>query len=57
MERRPCTCPLKTANNDAKIVGVDPHGSVMAQPDSLNVRRERFEVEGIGHLFVPGSHF
>uniref|UniRef100_T1J3M0 Cystathionine beta-synthase n=1 Tax=Strigamia maritima TaxID=126957 RepID=T1J3M0_STRMM len=37
-----------------KIVGVDPYGSILAQPDMLNETDESFyEVEGIGYDFVP----
>uniref|UniRef100_D3TMI8 Cystathionine beta-synthase n=1 Tax=Glossina morsitans morsitans TaxID=37546 RepID=D3TMI8_GLOMM len=37
-----------------KIVGVDPYGSILAQPASLNKSDTQFyEVEGIGYDFVP----
>lgn len=35
------------------VVGVDPVGSTLAQPDSLNHSKEKYMVEGIGHDFVP----
>jgi len=36
------------------IVGVDPHGSILAQPDSLNAQPVgTYHVEGIGYDFVP----
>ncbi|PNF22395.1 Cystathionine beta-synthase [Cryptotermes secundus] len=37
-----------------KIVGVDPEGSILAQPEELNKTDVSFyEVEGIGYDFVP----
>ena len=35
------------------IVGVDPHGSILAQPDSLNGPIGTYKVEGIGYDFLP----
>jgi len=36
------------------IVGVDPEGSILAQPDELNKTNVSFyEVEGIGYDFIP----
>ncbi|KAF9199774.1 hypothetical protein BGZ49_010066, partial [Haplosporangium sp. Z 27] len=35
------------------IVGVDPHGSILAQPESLNSITDGYKVEGIGYDFVP----
>jgi len=37
------------------VVGVDPRGSILAVPDSLNdsKRGESYNVEGIGYDFVP----
>ncbi|KAF9109875.1 hypothetical protein BGX27_007089 [Mortierella sp. AM989] len=35
------------------IVGVDPHGSILAQPESLNAITEGYKVEGIGYDFIP----
>ncbi|KAF9996527.1 hypothetical protein BGZ80_001946 [Entomortierella chlamydospora] len=35
------------------IVGVDPHGSILAQPESLNTITEGYKVEGIGYDFIP----
>ena len=47
---------LKERNPDVKIVGVDPVGSILALPDSMNDhgRLEPYLVEGIGYDFVPG---
>lgn len=38
-----------------KVVGVDPVGSILAVPDSLNDknRLEPYQVEGIGYDFIP----
>ncbi len=34
---------------DCRVVGVDPEGSVLAQPDELNrTELDYYEVEGIG---------
>lgn len=36
------------------LVGVDPMGSILAQPESLNKSDVTFyEVEGIGYDFIP----
>lgn len=46
---------LKEHNPDIIIVGVDPEGSILAQPDHLNDkhRLEPYQVEGIGYDFIP----
>lgn len=52
---------LKEKIPGVTIVGVDPHGSILARPDSLNHGSERtgqqrlaaYQVEGIGYDFVP----
>lgn len=46
---------LKEHNPDIIIVGVDPEGSILAQPDELNEknRLKVYSVEGIGYDFVP----
>lgn len=36
-----------------QIVGVDPHGSILAQPESLNTVTGGYQVEGIGYDFIP----
>ncbi|KAL7640043.1 UNVERIFIED_CONTAM: hypothetical protein RMT77_009457 [Armadillidium vulgare] len=39
---------------DCKIIGVDPEGSILAQPDELNKTDTSFyEVEGLGYDFIP----
>lgn len=38
----------------AQIVGVDPEGSILAEPEELNrTDKTQYEVEGIGYDFVP----
>ncbi|KAF3938310.1 hypothetical protein ABW19_dt0208674 [Dactylella cylindrospora] len=44
---------LKKHKKDVKIIGADPHGSVLAVPESLNTSTEGYKVEGIGYDFIP----
>ncbi|MCJ1444611.1 MAG: cystathionine beta-synthase [Stictis urceolatum] len=46
---------LRKHNPDVKIIAADPHGSVLALPESLNQDQpdEAYKVEGIGYDFVP----
>jgi len=52
---------LKEKIPGLKIVGVDPYGSILAKPDSMNDESKRtghkrlaaYHVEGIGYDFVP----
>ncbi|KAG0198714.1 hypothetical protein BGX28_007876 [Mortierella sp. GBA30] len=44
---------LKALCPNIIIVGVDPHGSILAQPESLNTSTEGYKVEGIGYDFIP----
>ncbi|XP_073994700.1 cystathionine beta-synthase isoform X1 [Rhodnius prolixus] len=45
---------LKERLPNVKIVGVDPYGSILAQPAHLNETDVTFyEVEGIGYDFIP----
>ncbi|XP_056320750.1 cystathionine beta-synthase b [Danio aesculapii] len=45
---------LKEKCPDIKIVGVDPEGSILAEPDELNkTDKTQYEVEGIGYDFIP----
>lgn len=46
---------LKERCPDVTIVGVDPVGSILAQPESLNVAGGLYQVEGIGYDFIPTS--
>lgn len=44
---------LKEKVPNCKIWGVDPHGSILAQPESLNTDPINYQVEGIGYDFIP----
>ena len=44
---------LKERLPHVRIVGVDPVGSILAQPAQLNGKIESYKVEGIGYDFVP----
>lgn len=44
---------LKEKNPKVKVVGADPKGSILAQPESLNDSTEGYLVEGIGYDFIP----
>ena len=39
---------------DCKVIGVDPYGSIMAEPMEINKTDiQSYEIEGIGYDFVP----
>ncbi|SCU83023.1 LADA_0C09252g1_1 [Lachancea dasiensis] len=45
---------LKEQNSNIKIIGADPEGSILAQPDNLNeTDATEYKVEGIGYDFIP----
>eukprot|EP01135_Chromosphaera_perkinsii_P003321 Nk52_evm21s240 gene=Nk52_evmTU21s240 len=44
---------LKEKCPDIHVVGVDPFGSILARPESLNKPAESYLVEGIGYDFIP----
>lgn len=44
---------LKEKIPGIKVIGVDPHGSILAQPESLNSSTAGYQVEGIGYDFIP----
>ncbi|KAM4048317.1 cystathionine beta-synthase isoform 2-T2 [Anomaloglossus baeobatrachus] len=45
---------LKEKCPDCKVVGVDPEGSILAEPEVLNqTDKTGYEVEGIGYDFIP----
>ncbi|XP_035390831.1 cystathionine beta-synthase-like protein isoform X2 [Electrophorus electricus] len=46
-------CKLKEKCPNVKIIGVDPEGSILAEPEELNHKKTQYEVEGIGHDFIP----
>jgi len=44
---------LKELNPKILVVGVDPLGSILAEPSSLNTSTSSYKVEGIGYDFIP----
>ncbi|KAJ3080359.1 hypothetical protein HK102_003114 [Quaeritorhiza haematococci] len=44
---------LKEKVPGVKVVGADPHGSILALPESLNSGVGSYKVEGIGYDFIP----
>ncbi|KAI9293611.1 cystathionine beta-synthase [Neoconidiobolus thromboides FSU 785] len=44
---------LKERCPSVRVVGVDPVGSILAQPESLNNSTAPYKVEGIGYDFIP----
>merc|ERR1719263_2661467 len=46
-------CKMKEKCPDCKIIGVDPEGSILAEPESLNGPLKSYQVEGIGYDFIP----
>ncbi|KAI9184566.1 cystathionine beta-synthase [Blastocladiella emersonii ATCC 22665] len=44
---------LKEACPKIQVVGLDPHGSILALPESLNGSITSYKVEGIGYDFIP----
>lgn len=44
---------VKEVLPNCKVIGVDPKGSILAEPEELNETRGNYLVEGIGYDFVP----
>lgn len=44
---------LKEKIPNVKVIGVDPHGSILAVPPELNTKSGGYQVEGIGYDFIP----
>jgi len=47
---------LKEKDPNIKIIAVDPYGSILAEPASLNEKKPdggMYQVEGIGYDFIP----
>lgn len=43
-----------TYRDALQIVGVDPEGSILAEPEDINkTDKTQYEVEGIGYDFIP----
>ncbi len=47
------TGKIKQVLPNCIIIGVDPHGSILASPDSLNGAIASYHVECIGYDFIP----
>lgn len=45
---------IKEKSPNTIIVGVDPLGSILAVPETLNTWFGSYKVEGIGYDFIPG---
>ena len=49
-----CESPDRALRAFPQIVGVDPEGSILAEPEDLNkTDKTHYEVEGIGYDFIP----
>ncbi len=46
---------MKEKCPDIEVVGIDPIGSILAQPKELNVPGPGYQIEGIGYDFIPTS--
>ncbi len=45
---------LKEKNPNIKVIAVDPHGSILAEPQELNHKGiHNYKIEGIGYDFIP----
>lgn len=44
---------FKDKDPNIKVVGVDPEGSVLAEPAELNTKEGSYLVEGVGYDFIP----
>lgn len=44
---------LKEKNDKIEVIGADPKGSILAQPEALNNSTDGYLVEGIGYDFIP----
>ena len=47
---------LKQKDANIKIIGIDPYGSILAEPAQLNEKVPEggmYQVEGIGYDFIP----
>ncbi|XP_059248423.1 cystathionine beta-synthase isoform X5 [Mustela nigripes] len=50
----PSECPKAPTPPAVQIIGVDPEGSILAEPEELNqTEQTAYEVEGIGYDFIP----
>lgn len=44
---------FKDVAPDVKVVGVDPDGSILAEPADMNGPMKSYLVEGVGYDFIP----
>ncbi|KAK6543815.1 cystathionine beta-synthase [Orbilia ellipsospora] len=44
---------LKKHSKEVRIIAADPHGSILAVPETLNTSTDGYKVEGIGYDFIP----
>ena len=44
---------IKEKLPNCQVIGVDPEGSILAEPEELNTHSGSYEVEGIGYDFIP----
>jgi len=51
-----CASKIKELIPSCKCIGIDPHGSILAQPEELNNAPPLpYQVEGIGYDFIPNT--
>jgi len=50
-----CASKIKEKIPTCKCIGIDPHGSILAQPEELNKIQASYHVEGIGYDFIPNT--
>lgn len=44
---------FKDVDPNVQVIGVDPDGSILAVPDSMNGPMKSYLVEGVGYDFIP----
>ena len=44
---------IKEKLPNCQVIGVDPEGSILAEPEELNTHSGSYEVEGIGYDLIP----
>jgi len=50
-----CASKIKEHIPNCVCVGIDPFGSILAQPEELNTEASSYQVEGIGYDFIPNA--
>jgi len=50
-----CASKIKEHFPKCVCVGIDPFGSILAQPEELNSEVTSYQVEGIGYDFIPNA--